>query len=375
MERSPERAAPFCPWFGTCGGCAAQHMSEALYRAWKRGLVVKALAQREHQRRSRAADRRAWRGPAPGDLSRPLSAWVSGRGRLHAGALARHRGDRRLPAVRAVRWLARLPRRGPLRATCAGWQTPRHRRDRDQRWSRRRSARRRPARARRDAQTRPHRRGARSRPRSNHGAVVVERRPPRVAFGDTLVTLPAGGFLQATEEGEASARGLRRGCAQGREEGCGPLLRRRRLCPPSRPNARRFAADSDAAAIAALSGPRAKRAGLRSGHGRDARSFPPAACAPRARCVSTACCSIRRAPGRKRRRAKSRRAACRLSSPSPATSRPSLATRESSIDGGFRARDRHRRLTSSAFRPMSKSPPSFADARRRRARGGFSDDH
>jgi 23S rRNA (uracil1939-C5)-methyltransferase len=40
---SPERAAPFCPWFGTCGGCVAQHMSASLYGAWKRGLVVAAL--------------------------------------------------------------------------------------------------------------------------------------------------------------------------------------------------------------------------------------------------------------------------------------------------------------------------------------------
>ena len=39
---------------------------------------------------------------------------------------------------------------------------------------------------------------------SNHGAVVIERRPPRVAFGEALVTLPPGGFLQATEAGETT---------------------------------------------------------------------------------------------------------------------------------------------------------------------------
>ena len=32
LDASPERATPFCPWFGTCGGCAAQHMSQTLYR-------------------------------------------------------------------------------------------------------------------------------------------------------------------------------------------------------------------------------------------------------------------------------------------------------------------------------------------------------
>ena len=42
---SPERIAPVCPHFGTCGGCAVQHWSFASYRAWKRGLVIEALAQ------------------------------------------------------------------------------------------------------------------------------------------------------------------------------------------------------------------------------------------------------------------------------------------------------------------------------------------
>ena len=42
---SPDRIAPICPHFGTCGGCAMQHLATARYRAWKRGLVVEALAQ------------------------------------------------------------------------------------------------------------------------------------------------------------------------------------------------------------------------------------------------------------------------------------------------------------------------------------------
>ncbi len=46
---SPERIAPACPHFGpdgrngTCGGCSLQHASDALYHAFKRGLVVDAL--------------------------------------------------------------------------------------------------------------------------------------------------------------------------------------------------------------------------------------------------------------------------------------------------------------------------------------------
>ncbi|MDI4235540.1 methyltransferase [Bradyrhizobium sp. Arg237L] len=46
VERaSPERIAPFCPHFGICGGCAIQHWDNESYRAWKRDLVVEALAQ------------------------------------------------------------------------------------------------------------------------------------------------------------------------------------------------------------------------------------------------------------------------------------------------------------------------------------------
>jgi 23S rRNA (uracil1939-C5)-methyltransferase len=42
---SPQRIAPICPHFGVCGGCAFQHWETARYRAWKRDLVVAALAQ------------------------------------------------------------------------------------------------------------------------------------------------------------------------------------------------------------------------------------------------------------------------------------------------------------------------------------------
>jgi 23S rRNA (uracil1939-C5)-methyltransferase len=45
IEASPERVEPICPHFGTCGGCAVQHWREESYRAWKRDLVVSALAQ------------------------------------------------------------------------------------------------------------------------------------------------------------------------------------------------------------------------------------------------------------------------------------------------------------------------------------------
>lgn len=39
----PERAEPFCPYYGACGGCRFQHWRAEDYAAWKRGRVVEAL--------------------------------------------------------------------------------------------------------------------------------------------------------------------------------------------------------------------------------------------------------------------------------------------------------------------------------------------
>ncbi|MBB5048860.1 23S rRNA (uracil1939-C5)-methyltransferase [Rhodopseudomonas rhenobacensis] len=44
-QPSAERIAPFCKHFGVCGGCAIQHWQPAPYQAWKRQLVIAALAQ------------------------------------------------------------------------------------------------------------------------------------------------------------------------------------------------------------------------------------------------------------------------------------------------------------------------------------------
>jgi 23S rRNA (uracil1939-C5)-methyltransferase len=43
-DPSPERIAPFCPYFGACGGCAIQHWQPRSYSAWKRRIVIDTLA-------------------------------------------------------------------------------------------------------------------------------------------------------------------------------------------------------------------------------------------------------------------------------------------------------------------------------------------
>jgi 23S rRNA (uracil1939-C5)-methyltransferase len=87
---------------------------------------------------------------------------------------------------------------------------------------------------------------------SNHGETVIERRPPRVAFGEALATLPPGAFLQATGAGEAwLAEFAERALADANSVAdlfCGAGAFALRLARGHEV----FAADADPAAIAAL---------------------------------------------------------------------------------------------------------------------------
>jgi len=43
LAASPDRIGPVCPHFGSCGGCALQHLEEGAYLRWKREQLIAAL--------------------------------------------------------------------------------------------------------------------------------------------------------------------------------------------------------------------------------------------------------------------------------------------------------------------------------------------
>jgi 23S rRNA (uracil1939-C5)-methyltransferase len=264
LRASPKRRAPICPWFGRCGGCAAQHMSEALYREWKRGLVVEALALRKIE---------AEVGPL-------VDAHGLGRRRatFHArfphGARADEVGFMRARtheivgidacplfapgmegAVAAARALAadlrglQKPLDISVTATMEGL-------DVDLRGPGPLGL----AETRKLVRTGEAFDLARV---ANHGQPVIELRPVRVAFGDALVALPPGGFLQATEAGEevlaAVALEALRGAKRVADLFCGAGAFALRLAGASEV----LAADSDAAAVRALARAAADTRGLK----------------------------------------------------------------------------------------------------------------
>lgn len=249
---SPERVAPICAHFGTCGGCAVQHWSPASYRAWKRGLLVEALAQAGLQ-------------VAVGDL---IDA--HGEGRRRAVFHARSRGHDILEvgfaAYRSHRIvdIDRCPVLSPALdgAIDAAWdlaEIVKHKGkpldiqvtatqsglDVDLRGSGALP----PETMSRLARAADAHRLARL---TRHGELVAQRAVPTVRMGKAAVPLPPGAFLQATAEGEASLARLV--CAHAAAArtiadlfcGVGPFALR------VAERARVTAADSDAAALAAL---------------------------------------------------------------------------------------------------------------------------
>ena len=307
---SPERAEPICPWFGTCGGCAAQHMSASLYRRWKRDLVVEAL-----ERAGVAAE--------VGDL---VDAHGAGRRRatFHArfphgqpdevGFMRARSHDiiaidncplfspgmaGAIPAARALSG----DLRGLMKPLDIGITATLDGLDVDLRGSGPLGR----AEAQKLAQTADALDLARV---SNHGEIVIERRPPRVAFGEALVRLPPGAFLQATEAGEAwLAEFAERALGDAKKVAdlfCGAGAFALRLARGREV----FAADADPAAIAALARAAATTPGLRKLEAETRDLFRRPLRAGRTRCIRR---SAHRSAARRRHRAGAR--ARRLRSP------------------------------------------------------------
>jgi 23S rRNA (uracil1939-C5)-methyltransferase len=227
-QASPERIQPFCPYFGTCGGCVAQHMGPAIYGPWKRGMVEGAL--------------RKERIEAP--VEAPIDAHGAGRrrvifharypdGEAHVGYMALRSHDlvdiafcpiaepglQAAPEVALA--LANVLKRSkkPLdiqvTTSAAGL----------------------------DVDLRGHGPASEKTRRtlieaaaaldlarlSMHGEVLVERRAPAIPMGPTRVVPPPGSFLQATAAGEAALSALVvEACGKTRRvadlfAGCGPF--------------------------------------------------------------------------------------------------------------------------------------------------------
>jgi 23S rRNA (uracil1939-C5)-methyltransferase len=264
LDPSPERAAPICPWFGTCGGCVAQHMSASLYGAWKRGLVAEALE----------------REGVEAEVGNLVDAHGAGRRRATFHARFPHGQPDEIGFMRArshdIIAIDNCPLfspdmagaisvahalggdlRGLLKPLDIGVTTTLDGLDVDLRGS--------GPLGRAEMQKLTRTAEALDLARvSNHGEIVIERRPPRVAFGKALARLPPGGFLQATEAGEAwlaefAGRALG-GAKRVADLFCGAGAFALRLASQHEV----FAADADPAAITALARAAATTSGLRN---------------------------------------------------------------------------------------------------------------
>jgi 23S rRNA (uracil1939-C5)-methyltransferase len=260
---SPDRINPVCPHFGTCGGCALQHWSGARYRAWKREQVIETLAG-------------AGLDPPVDDL---IDAHGEGRRRVvfHARRGTHDVLEVGFAALRAHHIVAidRCPILAPglNGALEAAWEIAetlgRNRKPLDIQVTAteagmdvdvRGSGPLTPERSAELARVAGRHRLARL---TRHGELIAQRAAPTVTMGRAHVVLPPGAFTQATAEGEAKLAELvvaHCGTAKTIADlftGVGPFALR------LAERARVTAADSDAAAIAALQQAAANTQGLK----------------------------------------------------------------------------------------------------------------
>lgn len=207
LAPSDSRIAAICPLFTRCGGCAAQHMGLEIYREWKRRQIVTAL--------ERAG------------VAAPVADMVDahGAGRRRVTFHARREGEAMVVGFMAARshdlveveacpvlvpGLARAPAVAQMLANRLGSAN----KPLDIQIT--------ASEAGLDVDLRGHGPlGDKARLAltvlaerldlarlSNHGDIVVERRPPLQPMGKALIAPPPGGFLQATALGEETLAGL-----------------------------------------------------------------------------------------------------------------------------------------------------------------------
>ena len=203
---SPHRVKPPCRHFGQCGGCALQHLDEESYRDWKAGLVANALAHRgletaieplvvsrpHSRRRATLAATRTKKSVTLGYYARGTHNIVP----VSECPLVVPEIENALPGLAALvaPGLSRKGRaaiavtstRSGLDVAVTGGKPLDDTEDSDLRAALAKGA------EEMDL--------ARL---SWEGEILAERRPPMIRLGRLDISLPPGGFLQATAEGEA----------------------------------------------------------------------------------------------------------------------------------------------------------------------------
>ncbi len=206
LAPSPDRVPAFCPSFTICGGCAVQTLAFAPYAEWKRGLVADGLSRAKIETEIAPLVDAHGAGRRRATFHARVHDDGIGRKRLELGFMQARAHDivniDQCPildpglagAIPAARDAARIliPLEKPLDIVVT---TTLEGLDIDIRG------------------TGPLDFGYRQAlisvaerfdlaRISNHGETLIERRPPTLRMGKALVTLPPGGFLQATAAGE-----------------------------------------------------------------------------------------------------------------------------------------------------------------------------
>jgi 23S rRNA (uracil1939-C5)-methyltransferase len=251
VSPSPDRITPICRYFGVCGGCALQHWRAENYRAWKRDLVVAALAQEgvaapvgdlvdahgEGRRRAVLHARRTREGVTVGFTARRSHAVVA---IDHCPVLAPALARAFAIAERIAVELATKEKPLDLQFTATEGGL-----DVDVRGSGALAAAARSSLARIAAEERLAR-------LTRHGEIVAQFAEPVLRIGPARVSLPPRAFLQATEAGENALAAFVHEAAAGASRiadlFCGVGTFALRLAT----RARVLAVDGDEAAIAAL---------------------------------------------------------------------------------------------------------------------------